>query len=395
MRKVGELMGFSTTYKGRKWLVTMQVSALLTLGYKAEDFAIAKEWTQEQLLELSEKVYFYITEQINSEVALVICISEQGLFHLHVAIYTSNTTTLKRIADITNNSHTEPQLGKKENLLQYLRKEGEFAEKGEIVLYEYNLQAVQDTQGKRNDLESIELALNAGLTPKQIFEKNIYALKYKQIVLSAFLQKRIKETPLHKQIYNEWHTGPAGSGKSYTFIKLCERYGEDNVFFANCLSSLDKYNECCSDIVFWDELKPYSLTYQQLLSFSDSYGRAQTHCRYENCYNIWSKFYISSIYAPEQFYEEMVSETKRNIDTFKQLIRRFNRIVYHYKNEDGEYKEVAICGKEYKNIGQLENLAIQQEAREQALKALGIKTATADSLEEFNIVATANNNKEE
>lgn len=61
--------------------------------------------------------------------------------------------------------------------------------------------------------------------------------------------------------------------------------------------------------------------------------------------------HISSVMPPEMVYKNMV-EDNRNIDTLNQLIRRIDRIVYHYI-EDNEYKSLSVSGSEYKDYDTL------------------------------------------
>lgn len=106
----------------------------------------------------------------------------------------------------------------------YLLKEGKYAEKGEQVLCFKGLENIEDMQGKRNDLEEIEELLNNGATPEEIFETSFRYRKYEKMIKADYLARRIKETPLVKDMWNEYHWGRSGSGKTYTYIKLCEKY---------------------------------------------------------------------------------------------------------------------------------------------------------------------------
>lgn len=43
----------------------------------------------------------------------------------------------------------------------------------------------------------------------------------------------------------------------------------------------------------------------------------------------------------------MVGETERRVDTYEQLRRRLKKIVYHFKNDNGEYMTYTMKGNEY------------------------------------------------
>ena len=98
---------------------------------------------------------------------------------------------------------------------------------------------------------------------------------------------------------------------------------------------LDLYMEQgAPKVLFIDEVKPSDVTYRQMLMLTDAYTDAQTHSRFHNALNLWNQVYVTSIYSPEQFYHELVSEDKRNVETFEQLKRRFNSVIYHYIHDD-------------------------------------------------------------
>lgn len=330
---------FDPKMKGRAWVVTMHISVLKKIGFTEEEINQIKADVEMQK-NMAERVEEYIKSALDADVAIVICVSAEGLFHLHIALYTKNSTTLKHVADCLLGSHVEPQLAKKEGLLAYLKKTGEYEEKGEIVLYEYNLESVQDGRSSKNgkaDINNIQLMINAGATPNEIFEKNFLYRKYSKMIMDAYISKKTKDAPLHKDMHCEWHFGNSGCGKSYTYIKLCEEYGRENIYFMNDFQNggLDLYIERgCPSILFLDEVKPGDVTYRQLLMLTDAYSDAQTHSRFHNALNLWNQVYVTSIYSPEQFYHELVSEDKRNVETFEQLKRRFNSVIYHYIHDD-------------------------------------------------------------
>ena len=99
-----------------------------------------------------------------------------------------------------------------------------------------------------------------------------------------------------------------------------------------------------------------------LLAILDKYSRAQTHARFLNTYNLWTTVIITSVYPPDEVYNFMVDEYNRQTDSFEQLLRRINKIVFHFKDVD-EFKTVSVDGKDYKNKLQLMQLASDELAR--------------------------------
>lgn len=115
----------------------------------------------------------------------------------------------------------------------------------------------------------------------------------------------------------------------------------------------------CPDILFIDEFKG-NMRFNQLLSMLDKYSRNQTHAHYNNIYNLWTRTIITSVYPPEQVYTFMVDEERRGVDSIKQLLRRLDVIVYHYKQAD-EYKSYSIPVSEYIDYEDLKQRAFENE----------------------------------
>ena len=216
------------------------------------------------------------------------------------------------------------------------------------VLFALGLDNIEDSQGKRNDLDEIYTLLKDGLTPAQIMEQNFAYRKYEKMIRSAFLDMKIKGMPPVKSMHNEYHFGKSGSGKTFYYIELTETFGKENVYLCNDYHNggFDFYlTSGAPPILFMDEFKG-NMSYSQLLTTLDRYTMTQTHCRYGNTYNLWTSVIMTSIYPPEKLYGLVVDEENRQTDTFAQFLRRLDVIVYHYV-ADGVYETLSIPAKEY------------------------------------------------
>ena len=352
-------MAFSPNTRGRCWIGTVQIANMEKAGLTKEQYE-NPEFLADYLISLWEK------SGKNRKAGISVCISEKGLYHCHIACY-GNTTTLKKVADTLCGSHIEPQLGGKEQLTEYILKQGEYAEKGEHVLFSKGIEAIEDRQGKRNDLEEIEALLKEGYTPEEIFEESFRYRKYDRMIKQGYLSKRIKETPLIKNMYNEYHWGKSGSGKTYTYYKLCQEHSPSDVYlctdYANSAASgggFDFYSNNPARIIVLDEFRG-NIPFTSFLSILDVYSRSQQHARYQNVYNLWESVIICSIYPPEEAYKFMVDETKRNTDTIRQMMRRLNKIVYHWKDTKGNYRTYEIPADEYKSAQDMQQKAAEYE----------------------------------
>lgn len=346
-------MAFSPKLASRAWIAVVHIKNMESMGLSEEEYK-KPEYLADVLTALWEE------SGKDRSCAVCVCVSADGLYHAHMALY-GNTTTLKKVSDILFQSHVEPQLGGKKELTGYMLKQGKYEEKGETVLYSMGMDAIEDKQGKRSDFEEIEEMLHRGMTPQQILGENFRYYHYEKMILHAYCDQRMQDAPIHREIYCEYHLGASGSGKTYTYDLLCKKEGADRIYLVtdydnNASGGLDGYmKNGAPPVLFMDEFKGTGITYGKLLTMLNGYSRMQTHARYSNAYNLWEKVYITSVYPPEEIYKIMVPE-HRDTDSYKQLIRRISKIVFHYI-EDGQYKTYAVDGRDYKNYEDLKNRA--------------------------------------
>lgn len=344
-------MAFASNTRSRGWMVTIHIANMVNAGLTKE------EYENPELL-----ANFLVETWENSgkdrTAGISVCRSKEGVYHCHMACY-GNTSTLKKVSDILYRSHVEPQMGGKEALKAYLLKEGKYSEKGEEILFAMGLEGVQNSQGKRNDLTEIEEMLNEGATPEQIFAASFRFRRFEKMVKAEYIQLRIKNTPIIKEdVQRIWITGESGTGKSFFYKQLCDEVGAENIYFSTDFDNggLDFYIENgAPPILFLDEFKG-NMKFSQLLVILDKYSRAQIHCRYSNCFCLWTKVVITSVFPPDEVYTYMVEDEKRKRDSIKQLLRRLDEIWYKYK-EDGIYKTYKMAATEYINYDDLKSRA--------------------------------------
>ncbi len=346
---------FPKQMKGRAWVATIHIANMKKAGLSVEEYE-----TPEKLAEVFTMIWNNSGK--NRSCGIAVCISEQGTYHAHMALY-GNTTTLGNVSKILFDSHVEPQMGGKKELTEYLKKEGKYAEKEEKVLYVMGLDSIQDVQGSRSDLDRIQEYIEKGLTPPEIMKIDIRYRMYEKMIKSAFIDKRIQDTPLIKEMHNEWHCGESGAGKSYYYYELCKKHSPEEIYLVTDFESggFDYYIEQgAPPILFMDEFKG-NMKFSQLLTILDKYSRTQTHCRYSNTYNLWTTCIITSIFSPDEVYASMVENNRQNRDKIDQLLRRLDCIVYHYKTVSGEYKAYSMPASEYVDYRDLKQRALRAE----------------------------------
>lgn len=295
------------------------------------------------------------------------CISNLKLPHIHMVLENSVSMRFSAVKKAYPKAHLEPTKGTKKQIIQYIKKLPPFDEKGEQVICFTSYGNIEGNRrfklsNMNETLDKIEELVEEGMTPSQIMAEDIRLRKEETLIRKAYFAKRYRETPPHRDIRVVWHVGRSGEGKSYSYIDLCCRYGDDKIYFFSDYANkgvggFDGY--CGEEILFIDELKKSSLPYELLLLILQGY-RSQIHCRYSNCYALWNEVHITSIYPPEEIYKSVVNDEDRGIDTVKQLLRRINTFIYHYKDGE-EFKSFELDGKEYVNYEELKYLALEKD----------------------------------
>lgn len=333
--------------KCHSWFVTFQEANMVKAGWPPENYK-SPEWLANSLNNLWEN------SGKERTCAVAVCTSATGLYHAHIAAYSKGATTFNSVKKIFFDAHIEPQYGGKKELSDYIAKEGKYAEKGETVHFILNIENVSYSQGKRSDLDEIQVMIDAGMTPNEIMRENIQNRKFEKIIKGAYFDKRMRETPPKRDVNVIWHTGESRTGKSYTYVNLVKMHGEESVYLLSdySIGGLDNYMG--EPILFMDEFKG-DLKFQLLLDYLEGYKK-QIHCRYENAFALWTEVHITSIYAPDEVYDLMTQNVNRKRDSIEQLLKRISVIIYHYK-KGGEYCKYEMNANKYVSYEDLKQRA--------------------------------------
>lgn len=277
-------------------------------------------------------------------------IGDSGTPHMHMVLEDPAKSRFSALQKLFPGIHIERTRGSKEQAEDYINKRGRFAEKEHTVIvpavYHGSIKA---EKGTRNDLYVIEDLIEQGKRPSEITALSIRYMRQEALIRKCYFQKRYEETPVHRQVNVYWHVGDSGTGKSYSQVQLMKEHPHDVYLFNDYDGGgFDMYEG--EPILFMDEFKG-GMRFQQLLNLLDVY-RIQLHCRYSNSYALWNVVHISSIFPPEETYKFMVNKDDEVKDPVKQLLRRINTIIYHYK-QNNEYKTYSVPANEYMDYSQL------------------------------------------
>lgn len=270
------------------------------------------------------------------------CISKDGLHHVHMVLEDAVAMRFSIIKkSYAQGMHFNPTKGTKKQAEDYIHKRHPFEEKGETVVCIIKAGEIQGRSANRSDLAEIEALLKEGHTPAEIMAQNINYRRYDRMIRDAFFDQRYKDTPPLRTVKVHWIFGDSGSGKTYHFVDLCETVGEENIYLVSDFKhgAFDKY--CAEKILFIDELKPDTISYASLLSLLDGYKK-QISARYTNAFSLWSEIYITSVFAPEEFYNAIVPHCRRLTDTFEQLRRRIADVTYCYFDDAHQRQFIAV-----------------------------------------------------
>lgn len=274
------------------------------------------------------------------------CAEKGSCYHIHIYILLDKKKRWSSVQNAFKHGHIESETkGSPQQCRAYIRKEGKkYLEKAETnypdTFYEEGqIPNFVLTNDRVEMLQQIQDMIDNGERPEQIFEKSIVFRMYENIIIKHFLAKRFSETPTWREVTVIWHLGASGSGKSYSYVKLCEEYGEFEVYYASdftnsCSALLDDY--AAEPYLFIDEVKLDSFTYGYLLQLLHGY-RSRIHARYSNVYSLWKQIDITSIYTPSEIYEGMVDSRHRPTDSREQLLRRITKYVFHWQDDTGAF----------------------------------------------------------
>ena len=304
--------------------------------------------------EMAEKALeTWVTEHPTRSGAVAYCVSADGLIHFHMVLEDANKARFSALKKLYPKAHLEPTKGTKEQAEDYINKRGKFTEKGEQVIYIAKHGEIKGAQGGRRDLEIIADFIEQGMTPREVMALNIAYRRYEKMIRDHYFAKREKETPVYRDIRVVWHVGEAGTGKTYTYVKLMEEHPDDVYLVTDYDGGgLDMY--CGERYLFLDEFRG-QIRYGTLLGMLQGY-RQQFHARYTNVIGLWNEVHISSVLPPECVYKNMVSDN-RNVDTMQQLYRRISNIVYHWKDDNGGYCQYELAFEKYTTYEALKQTA--------------------------------------
>lgn len=336
--------------QGRKWQVTINNPA-----DKQADHDKLK-----LVLESLKTVYWCMADEIGLETQTP---------HTHLYVQTKTAIRFSRMKKMFPDAHIERAHGTAEQNRDYVAKSGKWEDDAKSDTrvdgtFEESGELPEEVgQGHRSDLDEIAALIEDGMNPADIMADNFAYRKYERMIRAAYFAKRKRETPVKRDLAVHYICGDSGSGKSYTYVTLCDERGENDIYFLSDYDGGGFDNYCGEPILFMDEYKG-QFRFSQFLIITDVY-KAQIHARYSNVVALWSEIYITSVFPPEELYKRMVEEGNRGIDKQQQLFRRITDITYCFKDANGEYRRYTIPMSQYHDYEELRYAANEHFKPEQ------------------------------
>lgn len=281
------------------------------------------------LSELAGCRYIAIAEEIGAQ---------EHTPHMHFFVVYKNPKAKSTMCNTVPKAHWDECRGTIEQNRDYVFKQGKWvdSEKGTTALPETQREwgeipsECKEFPTRKSDvMDAINEMIEDGLTPSEIMEKHAGYCEYADTIRRAYILRRTAYVPPVRDVKVHYVVGASGSGKTYTYKRLCDRFGDSDVYlvtdYANDMTAaFDRYQ--AENVIVLDEFRG-NVRFSTFLNLTDIY-RCDIHARYVSTMALYSEVYITSIYPPEKLYENLVETASQGIEPRQQLYRRISDITY-------------------------------------------------------------------
>lgn len=258
-------------------------------------------------------------------------IGEQGTPHTHVFVCFRSPVRFSMIKKHFSTAHIEAVAGSIEQNLDYLKKEGKWAEtaKAETSVpgtFEEWGDRPPENLGKDKDLENLyRMVVDEGLSNAEIIRtNNDYIMQIDKLdkIRTTYLQDKFKDE--RRKVEVTYVFGTTGTGKSRGILDL---HGDSNVYRVTDYDHpFDHY--CCEPVLVFEEFRS-NLPLSDLLNYLDVYP-ITLKARYSNKFACFDKVYIVTNWKLEkQFSTCQINDE----ESWNALLRRIHK-VKHYVSKD-------------------------------------------------------------
>lgn len=258
--------------------------------------------------------------------------------HMHFFVVYRNPKAKSTMCNTVPKAHWDPCRGTIEQNRDYVFKQGKWvdSEKGTTALPETQREwgeiptECKEFPSKKSDvMDAINEMIEEGLSPSEIMGMHAGYCEYADTIKRAYILHKAADVPPVRAVRVHYVVGASGSGKTYTYKRLCDRYGDADVYlvtdYANDMTAaFDRYQ--AENVIVMDEFRG-NVRFSTFLNLTDKY-RCDIHARYVSTMALYSEVYITSVYPPEKLYENLVETATQGIEPRQQLYRRITDITY-------------------------------------------------------------------
>ena len=210
--------------------------------------------------------------------------------HYHFFVVYKNCKPLSTMCNAIPKAHWDPCRGTIEQNRDYVFKTGKWAdsEKGTTALPETQREwgelpsECEEFPSRKSDvMDAINEMIEEGLCPSEIMGMHAGYCEYADTIRRAYILRRAADVPPVRNVNVHYVVGASGSGKTYTYKRLCDRFGDSDVYlvtdYANDMTAaFDRYQ--AEKTIVMDEFRG-NVRFSTFLNLTDRY-RCDIHARY-------------------------------------------------------------------------------------------------------------------
>lgn len=265
-----------------------------------------------------------------------LCVSAEGNKHGHIAVHFEKAKRLQAVAKLLGNAHTEPQRGTKEQAINYIEKNGAFAEKGEKILaYFGNKASMHDASGEQVNMQAIFQAVKKGTITASNLDEYIYTNakteSQARAIESAYNRALCMCGNEQRHVTVVYVEGETGSGKTRGAY---ERYKDIFRTSVSDRTSFPFNGYRGQKVLLLDELRPNQYKPAELFQILDGYPMS-VDIKGGRVPAMWETVVITTAMRLDDWYKD--DKGKYTQDNNRKQFER--RISYHYIARDGQWHE--------------------------------------------------------
>lgn len=368
------------------------------------NFDQTKQETQEKIVDVLMSLWSDDPDDVSRGVGCCLEQGDNGTIHAHIVLCSTNGVRFSTVKRLYPKARIEKGRGSTKAIKNYLEKKETNEDKKHTQLVEakYIGNVVNRDVQTNSIFEDIDNFLEEGLTPDEIVSQGAKFAHYAASIERRYSAMKKANIELMRDVKVFYHCGDSGTGKTYSYKNLVDQLGKEQIYFISGGSYEHPFDGYLYEPILWlDELRSSSLSYNYLLNLLDKYP-CDLECRYANKKAAWNEIHISTIIPLEDLYfsikgKDDVSEASRqkNRDSIDQLKRRINYFVYHYidpfKSGEERYQQFEILSESYTNFETLKIIEkeylkrskLQAEGQQYKLPFDDFKTASKSDIESW------------